>query len=167
MADRARAEFGASNPRETTRDLSRGAPLEYRGHWDAIMNVNAKRCSREPAVLPDDDRAEARPRSEPGVDGRKVGSRNNLPYNASKAAVVSMRRASPSPTPPTASRETASAGFRRDRHVDQRRGEQGKLMGSRRKSSLADAPIRSLGRMTPGGRRQRDRLPGLEQVELT
>ena len=57
------------------------------------MNINAKAVFfATQAVLPDDDRAEERRIVNLASMAGKVGSKTNLPYNASKAAVISMTK---------------------------------------------------------------------------
>jgi NAD(P)-dependent dehydrogenase (short-subunit alcohol dehydrogenase family) len=95
MADRARAEFGRIDILVNNAGIYRAAlPLDVtEEHWDAIMNVNAKAVFfASQAGAADDDRAEARRDRQPGLDGRQDRQPNNLPYNASKAAVVSMTK---------------------------------------------------------------------------
>src|SRR5437867_13086770 len=95
MADRARAEFGRIDILVNNAGIYRAAlPLDVtEEHWDAIMNVNAKAVFfASQAVLPtmiaQKRGAIVSLASMPG----KVGSKNNLPYNARKAAVVSITK---------------------------------------------------------------------------
>src|SRR5947208_8972748 len=62
-------------------------------HWDAIMNVNAKAVFfATQAVLPTMIAQKRGAIVSLASLAGKIGSRNNLPYNASKAAVVSMTK---------------------------------------------------------------------------
>jgi len=62
-------------------------------HWDAIMNVNAKAVFfASQAVLPTMIAQKRGAIVSLASMAGKVGSRTNLPYNASKAAVVSMTK---------------------------------------------------------------------------
>ena len=95
MAERARAEFGRIDILVNNAGIYRAAlPLDVtEEHWDAIMNVNAKAVFfASQAVLP---AMIARKRgavvSLASMAG-KIGSPSNLPYNASKAAVISITK---------------------------------------------------------------------------
>jgi NAD(P)-dependent dehydrogenase (short-subunit alcohol dehydrogenase family) len=62
-------------------------------HWDAIMTVNAKAVFfASQAVLPTMTAARRGAIVNLASMAGKIGSRTNLPYNASKAAVVSMTK---------------------------------------------------------------------------
>src|SRR5215472_11821445 len=95
MANRARAEFGRIDILVNNAGIYRAAlPLDItEEHWDAIMNVNAKAVffatqAVLPAMIAQKRGAIVSLASMAG----KIGSRTNLPYNASKAAVVSMTK---------------------------------------------------------------------------
>jgi meso-butanediol dehydrogenase/(S,S)-butanediol dehydrogenase/diacetyl reductase len=95
MAERTQAEFGRIDILVNNAGIYRAAlPLDItEEHWDAVMNINAKAVFfASQAVLP------AMIAQKRGVIislasmAAKVGSRTNLPYNASKAAVVSITK---------------------------------------------------------------------------
>ena len=95
MVEQALSAFGRIDILVNNAGIYRAAvPLEVtEEHWDAIMNINAKGVFfTTQAVLP---AMIARKRgaivSLASMAG-KVGSANNLPYNASKAAVISMTK---------------------------------------------------------------------------
>jgi NAD(P)-dependent dehydrogenase (short-subunit alcohol dehydrogenase family) len=95
MVEQALAAFGRIDILVNNAGIYRAAvPLDVtEEHWDAIMNINAKAVFfATQAVLP---AMIARKRgsivSLASMAG-KVGSPSNLPYNASKAAVISMTK---------------------------------------------------------------------------
>src|SRR5213592_2548 len=95
MAERTRAEFGRIDILVNNAGVYRAAaPLDVtEEHWDAVLSVNAKAvCFGCKAVL---HMMIAQKRgsivSVASMAG-KVGNRNNLPYNASKAAVISITK---------------------------------------------------------------------------
>src|SRR5436309_7640073 len=95
MAERARAEFGRTHVLENNAGIDAAAlPLDITGeHWDSIMNVNAKAVFfASQAVLPTMIVQKRGAIVSLASMAGKIGSRNNLPYNVSKAAVVSMTK---------------------------------------------------------------------------
>src|SRR2546430_3448331 len=95
MAERARAEFGRIDILINNAGIYRAAlPLDVtEEHWDAIMNVNAKAVFfATQAVLPTMIAQKRGAIVSLASMAGKIGSRTNLPYNASKAAVVSMTK---------------------------------------------------------------------------
>src|SRR5499433_3258104 len=95
MADRARAEFGRIDILINNAGIYRAAlPLDVtEEHWDAIMNVNAKAVFfATQAVLPTMIAQKRGAIVSLASMAGKIGSKTNLPYNASKAAVVSMTK---------------------------------------------------------------------------
>src|SRR2546430_12124678 len=95
MAERARAEFGRIDILINNAGIYRAAlPLDVtEEHWDAIMNVNAKAVFfATQAVLPTMIAQKRGAIVSLASMAGKVGSRTNLPYNASKAAVISITK---------------------------------------------------------------------------
>src|SRR4030095_3257973 len=87
MAERARAEFGRIDILVNNAGIYRAAlPLDVtEEHWDAIMNVHATAVFFAPrAVLPTMIAQKRGAIVSLASMAGKVGSRNNLPYNASK-----------------------------------------------------------------------------------
>jgi len=95
MVNRARSEFGRIDILVNNAGIYRAAlPLDVtEEHWDAIMNVNAKAVFfATQAVLPTMIAQKHGAIVSLASMAGKIGSRTNLPYNASKAAVVSMTK---------------------------------------------------------------------------
>jgi len=95
MVERTRAEFGRIDILVNNAGIYRAAvPLEItEEHWDAVMNVNAKAVFfASQAVLPTMIAQKAGTIISLASMAGKVGSRGNLPYNASKAAVISITK---------------------------------------------------------------------------
>jgi len=95
MADRARVELGRIDILVNNAGIYRAAaPLDVtEEHWDAIMNVNAKAVFfASQAVLPTMIAQKRGVIVSLASMAGKIGSKNNLPYNASKAAVISMTK---------------------------------------------------------------------------
>jgi NAD(P)-dependent dehydrogenase (short-subunit alcohol dehydrogenase family) len=95
MAERAQAEFGRIDVLVNNAGIYRAAlPLDVTDeHWDAIMNVNTRAVFfASQAVLPAMIAQKRGNIVSLASMAAKVGSRNNLPYNASKAAVVSITK---------------------------------------------------------------------------
>jgi len=95
MAEGTRAEFGRIDILVNNAGIYRAAsPLDItEEHWDAIMNVNAKAVFfASQAVLPTMIAQKRGTIISLASMAGKVGSRSNLPYNASKAAVISITK---------------------------------------------------------------------------
>jgi len=88
MVDRAKAEFGRIDILVNNAGIYRAAATHdvTEEHWDAIMNINAK--SVFPTMAAQKHGSIVSLASMAG----KIGSKTNLPYNASKAAVISMTK---------------------------------------------------------------------------
>ena len=95
MAERTRAELGRIDILVNNAGIYRAAAtLEVtEDHWDAIMNINAKAVFfASQAVLPTMIAQKRGAIVSLASMAGKIGSRANLPYNASKAAVISMTK---------------------------------------------------------------------------
>src|SRR5499427_5145603 len=95
MVERARAEFGRIDILINNAGIYRAAmPLNVtEEHWDAIMSVNAKAVFfASQAVLPTMIAQKRGAIISLSSMAGKIGSRTNLPYNASKAAVISITK---------------------------------------------------------------------------
>jgi NAD(P)-dependent dehydrogenase (short-subunit alcohol dehydrogenase family) len=95
MAARTRAEFGRIDILVNNAGIYRAAaPLDItEEHWDAVMTVNAKAVFfASQAVLPTMIAQKRGTIINLASMAGKVGSRSNLPYNASKAAVISITK---------------------------------------------------------------------------
>src|SRR5919198_554213 len=95
MVERTRAAFGRIDVLVNNAGIYRAAlPLDItEEHWDAVMNINAKAVFfASQAVLPTMIAQKRGAIVSLASMGGKVGSRTNLPYNASKAAVISMTK---------------------------------------------------------------------------
>ena len=95
MVERTRAEFGRIDILVNNAGIYRAAStLDItEEHWDAIMDVNAKAVFfASQAVLPTMIAQKRGNIVSLASMAAKVGSRTNLPYNASKAAVASMTK---------------------------------------------------------------------------
>jgi len=95
MAERTRAELGRIDILVNNAGIYRAAAtLEVtEDHWDAIMNINAKAVFfASQAVLPTMIAQKRGAIVSLASMAGKIGSRTNLPYNASKAAVISMTK---------------------------------------------------------------------------
>jgi NAD(P)-dependent dehydrogenase (short-subunit alcohol dehydrogenase family) len=95
MVERTRAEFGQIDILVNNAGIYRAAlPLDItEEHWDTVMNVNAKAVFFASQAVLSTMIAQKRGAiiSLASMAG-KVGSRSNLPYNASKAAVISITK---------------------------------------------------------------------------
>ena len=95
MVDRAKAEFGRIDILINNAGIYRAAATldVTEDHWDAIMNINAKAVFfASQAVLPTMIAQKSGSIVSLASMAGKIGSKTNLPYNASKAAVVSMTK---------------------------------------------------------------------------
>ena len=95
MAARVRSEFGRIDILVNNAGIYRAAlPLDItEEHWDTVMNVNAKAVFfASQAVLPTMIAQKRGAIISLASMAGKVGSRSNLPYNASKAAVISITK---------------------------------------------------------------------------
>jgi len=95
MVEATRAELGRIDILVNNAGIYRAAvPLDVtEEHWDAIMKVNAKAVFfATQAVLPTMIAQKRGAIVSLASMAGKVGSANNLPYNASKAAVISMTK---------------------------------------------------------------------------
>ena len=95
MAARARDEFGRIDVLVNNAGIYRAAaPLDVtEEHWDAVMSVNARAVFfASQAVLPAMIAQKRGSIVSVASMAGKIGNRNNLPYNASKAAVISITK---------------------------------------------------------------------------
>jgi NAD(P)-dependent dehydrogenase (short-subunit alcohol dehydrogenase family) len=95
MAVRARAEFGRIDVLVNNAGIYRAAATldVTEEHWDAIMSVNARGVFfASQAVLPTMIAQKRGCIISLASMAGKIGSKTNLPYNASKAAVISMTK---------------------------------------------------------------------------
>ena len=95
MVDRAKAEFGRIDILVNNAGIYRAAATHdvTEEHWDAIMNINAKAVFfATQAVLPTMAAQKHGNIVSLASMAGKIGSKTNLPYNASKAAVISMTK---------------------------------------------------------------------------
>jgi len=95
MVEQTRAEFGRIDALVNNAGIYRAAETldVTEEHWDAIMNINAKGVFFvTQAVLPTMIAQKRGVIVSLASMAGKIGSRANLPYNASKAAVISMTK---------------------------------------------------------------------------
>ena len=95
MAERTKSQFGRIDILINNAGIYRAAAnLDVtEEHWDAIMNINAKAVFfASQAVLPAMIAAKRGAIVSLASMAGKIGSKTNLPYNASKAAVISMTK---------------------------------------------------------------------------
>jgi meso-butanediol dehydrogenase/(S,S)-butanediol dehydrogenase/diacetyl reductase len=95
MVDRARAELGRIDILVNNAGIYRAAATldVTEEHWDAIMTINAKAVFfASQAVLPTMIAQKGGSIVSLASMAGKIGSKTNLPYNASKAAVISMTK---------------------------------------------------------------------------
>ncbi len=95
MVDRTKTEFGRIDILVNNAGIYRAATTldVTEEHWDAIMNINAKAVFfASQAVIPTMVAQKSGSIVSLASMAGKIGSTTNLPYNASKAAVVSMTK---------------------------------------------------------------------------
>jgi NAD(P)-dependent dehydrogenase (short-subunit alcohol dehydrogenase family) len=95
MVERTRAELGRIDILVNNAGIYRAAaPLDVtEAHWDTVMNINARAVFfASQAVLPAMIAQQRGNIVSLASLAGKIGSRNNLPYNASKAAVISITK---------------------------------------------------------------------------
>ena len=95
MVDRAKAELGGIDILVNNAGIYRAAATldVTEEHWDAIMTINAKAVFfASQAVLPAMLAQKRGSIVSLASMAGKIGSKTNLPYNASKAAVISMTK---------------------------------------------------------------------------
>jgi meso-butanediol dehydrogenase/(S,S)-butanediol dehydrogenase/diacetyl reductase len=95
LVDRTKAEFGRIDILVNNAGIYRAAATldVTEEHWDAIMNINAKAVFfASQAVIPTMAAQKSGSIVSLASMAGKIGSKTNLPYNASKAAVVSMTK---------------------------------------------------------------------------
>jgi len=95
MVDRTKAEFGRIDILVNNAGIYRAATTADvdEDHWDAIMNINAKSVFfTSQAVIPTMAAQKSGSIVSLASMAGKIGSKTNLPYNASKAAVISMTK---------------------------------------------------------------------------
>ena len=95
MVDRARAELGRIDILVNNAGIYKAAATldVTEEHWDAIMTINAKAVFfASQAVLPTMVAQKSGSIVSLASMAGKIGSKTNLPYNASKAAVISMTK---------------------------------------------------------------------------
>ena len=95
MVERARSEFGRIDILVNNAGIYRAAPtLEItEEHWDAVLTINAKAVFfASQAVLPTMIAQRSGAIVSLASMAGKIGSPTNLPYNASKAAVISITK---------------------------------------------------------------------------
>jgi len=95
MVDRAKAELGRIDILVNNAGIYKAAATldVTEEHWDAIMTINAKAVFfASQAVLPTMMAQKSGSIVSLASMAGKIGSKTNLPYNASKAAVVSMTK---------------------------------------------------------------------------
>jgi NAD(P)-dependent dehydrogenase (short-subunit alcohol dehydrogenase family) len=168
MVEQTRAEFGRIDILVNNAGIYRAAQTldVTEEHWDAIMDINAKAVFfASQTVLPTMIAQKRGVIVNLASMAGKIGSRANLPYNASKAAVISM----------TKSLAVAHAGdgirvncvcpgfVETDMWTSVAR-EQAALLNQSPEEFTPPDPVGSDG--APRGRRQRDRVPRVTALGL-
>jgi len=95
MVERTRAAFGRVDVLVNNAGIYRAAPTLQvsEEHWDAVLTINAKAVFfASQAVLPTMIAQKSGAIVSLASMAGKIGSANNLPYNASKAAVISITK---------------------------------------------------------------------------
>jgi 3-oxoacyl-[acyl-carrier protein] reductase len=172
MVERTLSEFGRIDTLVNNAGIYRAATTldVTEEHWDAIMNINAKAVFfATQAALPTMIAQKRGVIVSLASMAGKIGSRANLPYNASKAAVISMTKSLALAHAADGIRvELRLPRLRRDRHVDVRGPRAGGAAQpiARRVHPPARSsdPLGANG--APGGRRQRDRVPRVAALGL-
>jgi hypothetical protein len=137
-------------------------------HWDAIMDINAKAVFfATQAVLPTMIEQKRGVIVSLASMAGKIGSRANLPYNASKAAVISMNQEPRGgPRCRRDSSELRVPRLRGDGHVDggSPRAERASQPIAAGVHPTAGKPDTLGANGAPGGRRQRDWIPRVDAL---
>ena len=165
MVEQMRAEFGRINILVNNAGIYRAAEtLDItEEHWDAVMNINAKAVFfASQAVLPTMIAQESGVIVSLASMAGKIGSRANLPYNASKAAVISMTKSLAVAHAADGIRvNCVCPRFRGDRHVGvgpPRAGSAAQPIARRvHPPARSPDPLGAYG--ASGGRCERDRIP--------
>jgi 3-oxoacyl-[acyl-carrier protein] reductase len=165
MVEQTLAEFGRIDSLVNNAGIYRAAETldVTEEHWDAIMDINAKAVFfATQAVLPTMIAQKRGVIVSLASMAGKIGSRANLPYNASKAAVISMTKSlALAHAADGVSSELRLPRLRGDRHVDVRSPRARRAAQSITRRVYPPAPLPDpLGADGAArGRRQCDRVP--------